>query len=371
MSSTIQDQTADLAEPDSSQTGEELLSVAALRCFSPLTNRGASTVARARREFADILEGRADRLVLIVGPCSIHDVNGALAYAERVRNLRRRFGDKLLIVMRAYLEKPRTTIGWKGLLTDPNLDGSCDVNQGLLLGRKLLCELADMGVPAASELVDPHLTPFISDALAWASIGARTVESQAHRQVVSDLPLPVGFKNGTQGDVQVAVDAVLSASSPHAFPGIGAHGGVRITRSRGNRQTHVVLRGGRNAEGCFSNCDSTTIELLDRKLQNLGLPRRVMVDCSHANSGFCPEKQIETARRLVEERLNRGLPIFGLMLESNLAHGSQKLNGTPSTLRSDLSITDPCLGMKETEALVEELHASLSPSRLAPAGANL
>jgi 3-deoxy-7-phosphoheptulonate synthase len=364
MSPTTDTAMAEEAEPDSSEAEEKLLSVAALRCFAPLTRRGASTVARARHEFTEILEGRDRRLVLIVGPCSIHNVHAALAYADRIRILRKRFGDKLLIIMRTYLEKPRTTIGWKGLLTDPNLDGSCDLNQGLLLGRRLLAELADMGVPAATELVDPHLTHHLADALTWASIGARTVESQPHRQLASDLPLPVGFKNGTQGEIQVAIDAVVSASHPHAFPGVGADGGMRIIRSRGNRHTHVVLRGGRNAAGYFSNCDPATLQGLPHTLRKLGLPPRVMVDCSHANSGFRPEKQVELALALLEEHAAGARSVFGLMLESNLAPGNQKLGGDQTTVCPDLSITDPCLGIEETEALVEQLHAHLTQSRV-------
>jgi 3-deoxy-7-phosphoheptulonate synthase len=353
MSLTIETTLTELEDSSLQDETDRLLTVKELRCRHPLRATASRTVAEARREFTGILAGSDPRLVLIVGPCSIHDPEAALQYGRRILRLRELYGETFLILMRTYLEKPRTTVGWKGFISDPSLDGSCAMNQGLDRGRKLLADLAEMGVPSATELVDPAVTPYIEDLIAWASIGARTAESQVHRQLVSGLAMPVGFKNGTQGNIRLAVDAIVASRHRHVFPTTGLDGSPRLLRTTGNPSAHLVLRGGRVGSSYIPNWMPEVLAETSSLLEATDLPGRVMVDCSHANSAYNPAQQMEVADALVSEARRGRSALFGLMLESNLQAGQQKLNGSPASLAPGVSITDPCIGMDQTEEWID------------------
>ena len=271
-----------------------LISPAQLRREIPLGSVSESTVRESRQEVEAVMEGTDTRPLVILGPCSIHDRKAALEYATRIKKMREELGDRLLLVMRVYFEKPRTTVGWKGLINDPGLDGSLDLEGGLKTGRRLLSEINEMGVPAGTEFLDTVVPQYLADLVTWAAIGARTTESQTHREMASGLSMPVGFKNGTDGSLQVAVDAMLSAQAPHAFVGIDAEGATSVIRTIGNRSTHLVLRGVRDK----TNYDPSSLSAARESLKRHGLPERLMVDCSHANSGKEATKQ-ETAWKSV------------------------------------------------------------------------
>ena len=298
-----------------------LISPAKLREEIPVGATAEKTVRESRAEVEEVLLGKDARPLIILGPCSIHDRKAALEYAERILRMRKELGEKLLLVMRVYFEKPRTTVGWKGLINDPYLDGSLDLEAGLKAGRRLLAEINEMGVPAGTEFLDPIVPQYLADLVTWAAIGARTTESQTHREMASGLSMPVGFKNGTDGSLQVAVDAMLSAQAAHAFVGIDAQVATSVIRTMGNRSTHLVLRGGRDR----TNFDPASLTSARESLKKYGLPERLMVDCSHANSGKEPTKQ-ETAWKSVIEQKKSGTPgILGLMLESHLQEGRQDI----------------------------------------------
>jgi len=315
----------------------------------PVSKAAEVTVRKGREEVEAVLEGKDPRPLIVLGPCSIHDRKAALEYAERIATIREELGDSLLLVMRVYFEKPRTTVGWKGLINDPHLDGSLDLEGGLKLGRKLLAEINDMGVPAGTEFLDPIVPQYLSDLVTWAAIGARTTESQTHREMASGLSMPVGFKNGTDGSLQVAVDAMLSARTPHSFVGIDGEGLTSVVRTTGNTSTHLVLRGGRDK----SNFDPDSLAAARESLKKHQLPVRLMVDCSHANSGKEATKQ-EVAWKSVIEQKKAGTPgILGLMLESHLHEGRQDLSkDAPRGLRYGISVTDACMGWEQTESLL-------------------
>lgn len=326
-----------------------LISPARLRQEIPLGERAEKTVRQSREEVEAVLEGKDSRVLIVLGPCSIHERDAALEYAGQIARMRQELGDKLLLVMRVYFEKPRTTVGWKGLINDPYLDGSLDLEGGLKAGRKLLAEINEMGVPAGTEFLDPIVPQYLADLVSWAAIGARTTESQTHREMASGLSMPVGFKNGTDGSLQVAVDAMLSAKAAHAFVGIDAQGATSVIRTTGNHSTHLVLRGGRDR----TNFDPASLTSARDSLRKHGLPERVMVDCSHANSGKEPTQQ-ETAWKSVIEQKKSGTPgILGLMLESHLQEGRQNIpaNGLAG-LQYGVSVTDACMGWKQTESLL-------------------
>jgi len=315
----------------------------------PATDRAMELTFETRRDIHRILHGSDDRLLVVVGPCSIHDVDAAKEYATRLRRLRESLIDDLVIVMRVYFEKPRTTVGWKGLINDPMLDGSFRINEGLRIARHLLMDLNEMGIPAGTEFLDPIVPQYLADLVSWAAIGARTTESQTHREMARGLSMPVGFKNGTDGSLQVAVDAMLSAKAAHAFVGIDAQGATSVIRTTGNHSTHLVLRGGRDR----TNFDPASLTSARESLRKHGLPERVMVDCSHANSGKKPTQQ-ETAWKSVIEQKKSGTPgILGLMLESHLQEGRQNIpaNGLAG-LQYGVSVTDACMGWKQTESLL-------------------
>jgi 3-deoxy-7-phosphoheptulonate synthase len=324
----------------------------------PLGPERERLVARSRDEIAAILRGDDDRLHVIVGPCSVHDPEAALAYARRLAVVAAEQSDRLLLVMRVYFEKPRTTDGWKGLINDPHLDGSHRVAEGLTTARRLLLDILDLGVPVATEFLEPTTPQYIADAVSWGAIGARTTESQVHRQLASGLSMPVGFKNATDGDVQVAVDGCTAASRPQVFLGTDEDGRAAVISTRGNTSAHVILRGGRRGPN-FGSADVAAAAAL---LERAGLEPHVVVDASHANSGKSHERQIEVVRMLAAQRA-AGDPIVGVMIESFLVAGRQDLESAgPTALVFGQSITDACIGWDATASLLAELANSV-PSR--------
>lgn len=314
----------------------------------PLGARRAERVARDRDEIADILAGRDDRLLVVVGPCSVHDPAAALDYASRLVQISDQLGDRLKIVMRVYFEKPRTTIGWKGLINDPAMDGTFDVARGLRVARQLLLDIIDIGLPVGCEFLEPTSPQYIADAVAWGAIGARTTESQVHRQLASGLSMPVGFKNGTDGNVQVAVDGVKAAAAPHVFFGMNDLGRGALVSTTGNLDCHVILRGGTDGP----NCDADSVTAAANRLAAAGLPARVVVDCSHANSGKDHIRQAGVATE-VAQLVRDGLPVSGVMLESFLVAGAQAPESRPLTYGQ--SVTDKCMDWDATEAVLREL----------------
>ncbi len=320
----------------------------------PITEAAAETVHQARAEISEILAGRDRRLLVVSGPCSVHDVNAAREYGLRLRTAIDRYSSDLHIVMRVYFEKPRTTEGWKGLLNDPHLDQSYKINDGLRLARHLLLDLAEMGVPAGTEFLDMITPQYVAGLVSWGAIGARTTESQVHRQLVSGLSCPVGFKNATSGDVQIAIEAVLSAAHPHTFLGHTKHGQSAIFVTTGNPDCHVILRGGRG----LTNYSAEAVAEACAQLDQAGLPPRVMIDCSHANSGKDYKRQHVVCHDIAGQIAAGNRNILGVMLESNLLPGAQKLvPGQP--LVYGQSITDACIGWEETSELLEELAGAV------------
>ena len=332
-----------------------LTTPAQLKAKLPITEAANRTVVEGRAVVERILEGADPRMLVVVGPCSIHDEAGALEYAQRLVGLRREVAERLFVVMRVYFEKPRTTIGWKGLIYDPNLDGSDDVELGLHRARELLLKVNDLGLPAGTEFLDPVVPQYIDDLVTWAAIGARTTESQTHRQMASGLSMPVGFKNGTDGGLQVAVDAMLSARHPHSFLGIDGGGLTSIVRTVGNPYGHVVLRGGKAG----TNYDPESIAAAAAALRKAGLPEGLMVDCSHANSAKVFARQEEVWNSVVEQRLAGNPALVATMVESHLHEGNQPLAADRSQLRYGVSVTDACVGWETTERMLRHAHRRL------------
>jgi 3-deoxy-7-phosphoheptulonate synthase len=319
----------------------------------PITETASATVFKARKEVVNILKGRDHRLLVIVGPCSIHDTAAARAYAELLRSAITEHAAELSIIMRVYFEKPRTTLGWKGLINDPHLDESFQINEGLRKARHLLLDLAEMGVPAGTEFLDMISPQYLSSLVSWGAIGARTTESQVHRELVSGLSCPVGFKNGTSGNVQIAIEAILSAGQSHNFLGHTKHGQTAIFVTRGNPDCHIILRGGRNT----TNYDAASVEETCKQMEKAGIRPQVMIDCSHANSHKDHTQQSAVCRNVAAQIAAGDERIIGVMLESNLVAGAQKL--VPGqTLTYGQSITDACIDWEETKlALAELAHA--------------
>ena len=325
-----------------------LLTPRALKSQLPAAEASNKTVVASRDSVINILEHKDPRLLVVAGPCSIHDVEGALEYGAKLLKLRQEFADQMEIIMRVYFEKPRTTIGWKGLMNDPHMDGSNDIETGLKRSRKLLLELTSMGLPAATEFLDPIIPQYTADLITWAAIGARTTESQTHREMASGLSMPVGFKNGTDGSLQIAVDAMQSARAPHSFLGIDQEGITSIIRTTGNPAGHVVLRGGRGR----SNYDAESIRETESRLAQAGLPTVLMVDCSHANSGKQHAVQEEVWRSVIQQRTAGTRSLIGVMLESYLFEGNQPFPKAPNEAQYGISITDPCLSWEATERIL-------------------
>lgn len=314
----------------------------------PTTEAAMRTVVDGRQEVERILDGSDPRLLVVVGPCSIHDEASAVEYAGRLLALRQALRDRYCIVMRVYFEKPRTTIGWKGLIYDPNLDGSDDVELGLTRARALLLKINELGLPAATEFLDPIVPQYIDDLVAWAAVGARTTESQTHRQMASGLSMPVGFKNSTDGTLQVALDAMLSARHPHSFLGIDSGGLTSVIRTTGNPYGHLVLRGGKAG----TNYDRESIAAAVAALRKAGLREGLMVDCSHANSAKVFARQEEVWKSVLEQRAAGNRALVAVMIESHLFEGNQPLPADHTQLKYGISITDACVGWETTERML-------------------
>jgi 3-deoxy-7-phosphoheptulonate synthase len=316
----------------------------------PISERASIVVSDARSAIASVIAGEDPRLVVVVGPCSIHDTTAALEYAGRLKTIADRLRDSLVIVMRTYFEKPRTVVGWKGLINDPDLDESFHINKGLRLARKLLLDINDLGLPTGSEFLDTQIPQHIADLTSWVAIGARTAESQVHRELASGLSMPVGFKNSTDGSTQIAVDAVLTARSPHWFPSVTKQGVSAIFQTVGNDGCHVILRGGTRTG---PNYDAEHIAKVCARLAAKGLPERVMVDCSHGNSHKDHHRQADVASAICDQMASGSRQIFGAMLESHLVEGRQDyVPGRPAVYGQ--SITDACLSLSQTEPLLEQ-----------------
>lgn len=337
-----------------------LISPATLHRELPITETAATLVAATRDRIRNILQNEDRRLLVIVGPCSIHDTKAAYEYGEKLAVLRKELEDELEIVMRVYFEKPRTTIGWKGLINDPHLDGSYDINTGLRWARKILLDLADLGLPAATELLDPIIPQYIADIISWTAIGARTTESQTHREMASGLSMPIGFKNNTDGSLLAAANAMLAASQPHRFLGINLEGLASIVTTTGNPDGHLVLRGGKQGP----NYDAAHVQHAAGQLANLNLNSRLMIDCSHDNSNKDYAQQPMVLQNVAEQLENGSKQIMGIMLESHLVGGKQSIPQDLSQLVYGQSITDGCVDWQATSMMLHTLSKALRSNSL-------
>ncbi len=324
----------------------------------PLTAELAETVVAGRHTVQNILDRKDGRLLVIVGPCSIHDPVAAVDYARHLLPLRNELKDRMEIIMRVYFEKPRTILGWKGLINDPHLNNSCDIETGLKVGRRLLLDIVGLGMPVATEFLDPVVPQYLADLVSWAAVGARTTESQTHREMASGLSMPVGFKNGTDGSLETAVNAMKAARSSHSFLGIDPDGRTCIIQTTGNKWGHLVLRGGKHAP----NYDERSIAEAVQQLHAAGLPGELIVDCSHANSGKKHTRQQTVWDHVIEQQRAGSRAVIGMMLESNLEEGSQPLTEDLKQLRYGVSVTDACLGWPDTAKLLRNGHAMLAPA---------
>ena len=322
----------------------------------PISKDVADLVFKSRIEISDIVAGRDQRLLVITGPCSIHDEKAGLEYAEKLVKLADEISENVMVVMRVYFEKPRTTVGWKGLINDPNLDGTCNMAEGLRRARRFLMDICEIGLPCATEFLDPFTPQYIADLVSWGAIGARTAESQTHRQLASGLSMPIGFKNGTGGSIQLAVDGMIAAQSQHAFLGIDDAGGAAVVQTTGNADCHIVLRGSSNG----TNYDTEHVAIAQKFLIDNGMSPNLVIDCSHANCGKDHTKQPPAFRDVLQQRADGNKGIIGLMLESHLNAGNQSLNSDASTLKYGVSITDPCIDWATTEDLLREAARLLS-----------
>ena len=336
---------------------KEILTPEELMADLPLTEQASNTVHLARQGVYDVLDGKDDRLVVIIGPCSIHDTVAAIEYGERLKVLKDELKDDLLIIMRVYFEKPRTTVGWKGLINDPDLDGSFQINKGVRKARELLLDLSNMGIPAGHEYLDLIAPQYVSDLVSWGAIGARTTESQGHRELASGLSCPVGFKNGTDGRTQIAIDAIRAAQNPHYFMSLTLQGHSAIFCTSGNEYAHMILRGGNRP-----NYDRESVNEAAESLESVGLVPGIMVDCSHANSQKQYQKQLGVCRDIMHQLKTGQKNIFGVMIESHLLEGRQDIE-EGSTLTYGQSITDACLGWDDSKMLLTELAEAVREKR--------
>ena len=337
------------------ESQEVLITPRALKEKLPLSEAAAETVFQGRQQIRDILDRKDPRLFVVIGPCSIHDPKAAMEYAERLKKLAAEVDDALFLVLRVYFEKPRTTVGWKGLINDPYMNDSFKVQDGLHIARKLLLDVAELGLPAATEALDPTTPQYMQDLISWSAIGARTTESQTHREMSSGLSSPVGFKNGTDGSLDVAVNAMLSVKHPHRFLGIDPEGRVALTTTKGNQYGHVVLRGG----GGKPNYDSVSVALAEQALEKAGVSTNIMVDCSHSNSNKDPSLQPLVMENIANQILEGNQSIVGLMVESHLKFGNQKLPANLEDLEYGVSITDGCIAWDTTEKAIREMADKL------------
>ncbi|EKO3440386.1 3-deoxy-7-phosphoheptulonate synthase [Vibrio fluvialis] len=333
-----------------------LITPDALKDKLPLSDNARRFIRESRQTIADIIHKRDHRLLIVCGPCSIHDVEAAKEYAKRLKALSEQLKDQLYIVMRVYFEKPRTTVGWKGLINDPHLDGTFDIEHGLLVGRQLLVELAEMEIPLATEALDPISPQYLADTFSWAAIGARTTESQTHREMASGLSMPIGFKNGTDGSLSTAINAMQAASSSHRFMGINREGQVALLTTQGNANGHVILRGGKQ-----TNYDSVSVAECEEELAKVGLDSALMVDCSHANSRKDYRRQPLVAEDVIHQIREGNQSIIGLMIESHLNEGNQSSDLPLDQMAYGVSITDACINWASTEALLRHAHQELIP----------
>jgi len=327
-----------------------LITPAQIKEQFPATAEILDQVYEARETARRILRGEDPRLMVIVGPCSIHDPEAALDYARKLAELSREVADRYFIIMRVYFEKPRTTVGWKGLINDPHLDDSCDLAHGLEVARKLLLDIAALGLPMGTEFLDPIIPQYIADLVSWSAVGARTSESQTHREMSSGLSMPVGFKNGTDGSIQTAIDAMKSSRAPHSFLGIDQDGSTSLVKTTGNPDSHIVLRGGRDG----TNYEADKTAAATAELRKAGLPAALMIDCSHANPGKDPARQPAVWRSLLEQRAAGRTDVIGAMLESNLGWGAQPVKANRSELQYGVSVTDACMDWEATRQLLLE-----------------
>jgi len=322
----------------------------------PITENAEQTVLQGRQTIRNILSGKDNRLIVVVGPCSIHDINSAKEYARQLKTLSDELSDTLLIIMRIYFEKPRTTVGWKGMINDPDLNGSFNVQAGLVQARELLLWMAELGLPVGTEALDPVTPQYLSDLFSWTAVGARTTESQTHREMASGLSTPVGFKNGTDGNLAVAINALHSVSAPHHFLGINQQGQIVQLQTRGNSCGHIILRGGKKG-----NYDSVSIAIGEKALDDAGLEKNMMVDCSHGNSDKQPELQPLVANNVVQQILEGNTSIIGIMLESHLHKGNQSIPDDLKQLKYGVSVTDACIDWETTEELLRNMAKRLKP----------
>lgn len=346
-------------------SNDPLITPEQLKVDIPLSATAMSTVSHGREVIRNILDGKDHRLFVVVGPCSIHDVKAALEYAERLKALATEVSDTLFLVMRVYFEKPRTTVGWKGLINDPYLDDTFKIQEGLHIARQLLLDIAETGLPTAGEALDPISPQYLQDLFSWSAIGARTTESQTHRELASGLSSAVGFKNGTDGSLTVAINALQSVSRPHRFLGINQRGSVSIVTTKGNTYGHVVLRGGNGKP----NYDSVSVAICEQELKKAGIQPSIMVDCSHANSNKDPALQPLVMANVANQILEGNSSIVGLMVESNLGWGNQLIPANLEDLKYGVSITDSCIDWEATVTAVRDMHAKLKdvlPKRKRP-----
>ena len=320
----------------------------------PLNKTAEHTILKFRQEIEHILDFQDRRKFIVVGPCSIHDPKAAIEYGQKLHALAEKVQDKLLLIMRVYFEKPRTTVGWKGLINDPEMDDSFNVEKGILIARNLLLKLTELGLPTATEALDPIIPQYISELISWSAIGARTTESQTHREMASGLSMPVGFKNGTDGNIQVAVNALKSAKTPHNFLGINQKGQVSVFQTRGNAHGHVILRGGSQP-----NFEAENIKLVEEQLKTANLSPRIVVDCSHGNTNKDYRLQSMVFENIIQQIVDGNSSIVGMMLESNLYAGSQAITGNREDLKYGVSVTDKCINWEETERIILAAHAKL------------
>ena len=321
----------------------------------PVKPEHIHTVFQSRREISNIIDSKSSKFLILVGPCSIHDVQACLEYANKLKDLSNKVEDKIMIVMRTYFEKPRTTTGWKGFINDPNLNDSFDVHQGLEKARGFLNQILHIGLPTATEFLDPFMPQYYGDLISWGAIGARTVESQTHRQLSSGLSMPIGFKNGTGGSVQIAIDAIIAAKNQHVFLGINEKGQTSVVKTSGNQYGHLILRGGKTG----TNYDAKSVQSAVDALNNNNLEPKLVIDCSHGNSGKDHRNQSKVFKSIIDQKSNGQNAIFGTMLESHINPGSQSIPSNPKDLKYGVSITDECIGWEETEDLINWAYTQL------------
>ncbi len=336
-----------------------IIAPADLRQVFPMSDSSREFVSRSRERIKEIIQRSDRRLMVVVGPCSIHDPAMALEYAQRLAALSRRVDDQLLLVMRVYFEKPRTTVGWKGLINDPDMDGSHLISKGLGIARSLLCKITELNIPVANEMLDPITPEYVADLISWGAIGARTTESQTHRELASGLSFPIGFKNGTDGNLQIAIDAMIAARASHSFLGINREGRTSIIQTAGNPDVHIVLRGGSRKPNYHPEDILHTEEILAKN----GLPATVMVDCSHGNSNKDYRRQPEVLEAVISQVVAGNRSISGLMIESCLEEGNQKISADQNKLKYGVSITDACINWETTEKMLLDAHHRLQKRR--------